>query len=112
MAGAVRRGDVVIVSAPGAYGKPHPAVVVQSDWLNGTDSVLVSLLTSTVRDAPIFRLTLDPSPDNGLTTTSQVMIDKIVALPREKCGAVIGRLDDRALITLNHMLSVMLGLAD
>ena len=28
------RGDVVIVAAPGDYGKPRPAVIVQSDALS------------------------------------------------------------------------------
>ena len=27
----MKRGDVVIVSAPGDFGKPRPAVVIQSD---------------------------------------------------------------------------------
>ena len=40
------------------------------------------------------------------------MVDKIAAMPREKCGAVIGRIDESALIALNHLLSVVIGLAD
>lgn len=108
----MKRGDIVTVSATGAYGKLRPAVVVQSDWLDGTDSVLVALVTSTIRDAPIFRLAVDPSPATGLKVASEVMVDKIVALPRSKCGAVMGRLDDDSMIVLNRMLSVVLGLAD
>jgi mRNA interferase MazF len=80
----VRRGDLVTVSAPGNHGKPRPAVIVQSDWLIATDSVLVN--------APLYRLTIEPSDANGLKAPSQVMIDKIVAIPRKKCGRVIGRL--------------------
>jgi hypothetical protein len=30
----MRRGDIVTVAAPGAYGKPRPAVVIQGDSLN------------------------------------------------------------------------------
>jgi mRNA interferase MazF len=108
----VRRGDLVTVSAPGAYGKPRPAVVVQSDWLQGTDSVLVALLTSEFVNAPLYRLTSEPSDGNGLKAPSQVMIDKIVAIPREKCGRVIGRLDESERIALNHMLAVVVGIAD
>jgi mRNA interferase MazF len=48
----------------------------------------------------------------GLENVSQVMVDKIVCLRRSKCGRVIGRLDDAALIVLNRMLSTVLGLAD
>lgn len=108
----MRRGDVITVSAPGDYGKPRPAVVVQSDWLSETESVLVCLLTSTLRDAPIYRLTVEASARNGLKTTSQVMIDKIVALPRAKCGPVVGRLEPPTLMALGQMLSVVMGLAD
>ncbi len=68
--------------------------------------------TSALVDAPLFRLSVNPSEENGLNPPSQIMIDKILAVPREKCGAVIGHLDDRAKLSLNHMLSVMLGLAD
>jgi mRNA interferase MazF len=108
----LRRGDLVIVSAPGSYGKPRPAVVIQSDWLKANDSVLVALITSALADAPLYRLQIEANAANGLKAPSQVMVDKIVAMPREKCGAVIGRLDDAGLIALDHMLSIIIGLAD
>ena len=106
----MRRGDLVTVSAPRDYGKPRPAVVIQSDWLTATDSVLVALLTSARVEAPLHRLTIEPSQLNGLKAPSQVMIDKIVAIPRKKCGSVIGHLNER--IALNHMLAVIVGIAD
>jgi mRNA interferase MazF len=108
----VKRGDIVTVSPPGDYGKPRPAVVVQSDWLNTNDSVLVALFTSTLTDAPIYRLSVEPSETNGLKMTSQVMVDKIIPVMRHKCGKVIGRLDEGSLIALNHMISVVVGIAD
>ena len=108
----MKRGDLVVVSAAGDYGKPRPAVVIQSDWLEATDSVLVALLTSSLVDAPLYRLRIEPNPANGLNATSQVMVDKIVAMPRGKCDRVIGRLDQAAMIALNAMLSVVIGLAD
>ena len=108
----MKRGDLVIVSAPGDCGKPRPAIVIQSDWLKATDSVLVALLTSTLVDAPLYRLQIEPSETNGLKVPSQVMVDKILALPREKCGRVIGRIDEKSRIILNHMLSVIVGIAD
>jgi mRNA interferase MazF len=108
----VKRGDLAIVSAAGDYGKPRPAIVIQSDWLKATDSVLVALLTSVLVDAPLYRLQIEPADANGLKAPSQVMVDKIIAMPREKCGRVIGRIDKTALIALNHMLSVVVGLAD
>jgi mRNA interferase MazF len=107
----VRRGDLVVISAPGDYGKPRPAVVVQSDSLL-LGSVLVAQITSVIVDAPLYRLTVEPSELTGLKRTSQVMVDKIVTMRRERCGPVRGRLDDAALIVLNRMLSTVLGLAD
>ena len=108
----MRRGDLVTVAAPGDYGKPRPAVVIQSDWLRATDSVLVVLLTTAFLDAPFYRLQLDPTAENGLRAPSQIMVDKIIAMPRDKCGRVMGRLDQAALIALNGMLSVVIGIAD
>jgi mRNA interferase MazF len=112
MAGTVKRGDIVTISAQGDYGKPRPAVVVQSGTLNAADSVLVALFTSSVADAPLYRLTVEPAPANGLKAVSQVMVDKVLAYPRAKCGPVIGHLSGTEMLVLNNMLSVMIGLAD
>lgn len=106
----MRRGDIVIAAPP--KDKSRPAVIVQSDRLPATDTVLLALITSDLKDAPIYRLMLEPSPTNGLKSTSQVMVDKIVAMPRGKCGQVIGRLKEADLVALNHMLSLIIGLAD
>ena len=108
----MKRGDIVTVSAPGDYGKPRPAVVIQSDWLRDTDSVMLCLVTSLLVDAPIYRLSIEPSAENGLKLPSQIMVDKILTIPREKCGAVIGRIDQATRIALNNMLSVITGLVD
>lgn len=108
----MKRGDLVTVSAQGDYGKPRPAVVVQSDALDAAESVLVALLTSAIADAPLYRLTLEPTDGNGLKAVSQVMVDKVLAYPRAKCGPVIGRLSPADGLVLNSMLAVMIGLAD
>ena len=112
MASNLKRGDLVVVSAAGDYGKPRPAIVIQSDLLNNSDSVLVVLLTSTLVDTPLFRLSVEPSPENGLKLPSQIMVDKIIAYPRDKCGAVMGSVDQSTLLALNHVLAVMVGIAD
>lgn len=50
----LRRGDVVTVAASGDFGKPRPAVVVQSDVFPYEHaSVIVCQMTSTLVDAPI-----------------------------------------------------------
>ena len=100
------------VAMQGDYGKPRPAVVIQSNWLSDTDSVLVCLFTSTLRDASFYRLTVEPMPENGLQVVSQIMVDKIMAVRRDKCSTVIGRLDDATILLLNQMLALVVGLAD
>ena len=109
----MRRGDIVIVSAPGEYGKPRPTVIVQTDFLNETHaSVAVCLVTTDVVEAPLFRLTVEPSEGNGLRKRSQIMVDKIVALRRERLGQVAGTLDDETMLRLDRTLAFVLGLGD
>lgn len=106
----LRRGDIVTVSAPGDYGKPRPAVVIQSDRLAETDSVLLCLLTSALADAPYYRVGVDPGPATGLRQVSQVMVDKIVTMKRTTCGGPIGRLDQATMLVLNRTLALVIGL--
>ena len=107
----MRRGDVVTVAAPGDYGKPRPALVIQSDLFDALPSVTLCLITSTLRDAPIFRITVDPSAANGLQRVSQIQVDKILTVARERIGGVIGRFDDATLLKVNRSLAVFVGIA-
>ena len=107
----MRRGDVVTVAAPGDYGKPRPALVIQSDLFEELPSVTLCLVTNELRDAPIFRITVDPSPENGLRRVSQVQVDKVLSVARERVGATIGRLDDATMLKVNRSLAVFIGIA-
>lgn len=93
----MKRGSIVVVAARGAYtGKPRPALVVQSDLFNPTHaSLTICPITSDCVDAPLFRLTLPPGPRTGLKGVSQIMIDKIVSVPRAAISAEIGECDAR-----------------
>jgi mRNA interferase MazF len=109
----MRRGDVITVAATGDYGKPRPAVIVQTDaFPDSHASVVVCQLTSDLADAPDFRVTIDPDTDNGLSVRSQVMADKPVTVRREGIGSKIGRLGDRDMARLGAALAFVLGLAD
>ena len=109
----MRRGDIVTVAAPGDYGKPRPAVIIQGDPLNQAEpgSTIVALMSSTLRDAPLLRLTVPPTPDNGLRVTSQVQVNRILSLPVTRIGSPIGRLTDQQLVELNRLLALVIGLA-
>jgi mRNA interferase MazF len=108
----VKRGDLVIVTAPGDYGQPRPAVIVQSDELKHVDSVMMALISTHRIDAPLYRLSIAAGAKTGLKNPSDIMVEKVLAIPRRRIGPVIGRLSDGDLLVLNRMLAFALGLAD
>jgi mRNA interferase MazF len=109
----MRRGDVVVVAASGDYGKPRPAVIVQTDAFPETHaSVVICQLTSELVDAPDFRITIDPGEITGLKARSQIMADKPATVRRARIGQAIGRLEDDDLGRLNVALAFVMGLAD
>jgi mRNA interferase MazF len=89
----VTRGDIAVVATRGAYtGKPRPALVVQADIFNQAHtSVTLCPITSECIDAPLFRLAVPPGARTGLAVPSQVMVDKVVSVPRAALGEVVGR---------------------
>lgn len=108
----MKRGDVVTVSAGGDYGKPRPALIVQSDLFNDTHpSVTLCLLTTELRHTPLFRLTIEPHETNGLQRLSQIQIDKLLTVAVQRVGKRIGQLDDDTMIRVNRALAVWLGIA-
>src|SRR5262245_59890652 len=109
----MKRGDVVTVAAAGDYGKPRPAVIIQTDALPlAHASVVVCQLTSDFTDAPDFRVTIEPSEQNGLRARSQVMADKPATIRRERLGRNIGHLEDKEIARLNIALAFVTGLGD
>jgi len=109
----MRRGDLVTVAASGDFGEPRPAVIVQTDaFPESHASVVVCQLTSDLVQAPDFRVTIEPRPENGLRLKSQVMADKPVTIRRERIGQKIGRLGNRDLARLGIALAFVVGLAD
>ncbi len=107
----LKRGDIVTVAATGHdSGKPRPALILQSDLFSALGSVTICLLTTDIVDAPLFRLTVEPSPANGLLQTSQIMIDKMVTVPQDTIGARIGSLDRDIMVRADRSLAVFLGI--
>ena len=108
----MRRGDLVVVAIQGDYGKPRPALVVQSDLFNETHgSVTVAPVTSTIIDTPLFRVTVEPSRRNGLRLVSQIMVDKITTVRRQRLGQTIGRLEEDAMLRVSRALALWFGIA-
>lgn len=95
-----------------AAGKPRPAVVVQSDHLLPYPMVIVVPFTSEIdtRPPPFTRMTVDPSPTNGLRRVSQLMIDRIIGVPGVGLRHTRGRLEDDKLTELTRLLALWLGI--
>lgn len=107
----MNRGDVVTLVLPGSYGKPRPALVVQSNLFDAHPSVTVLPITSEIRDAPLFRVRVEPSVANGLRKVSEVMVDKPHTVARSKINRAIGRLEADAVLAVDRALAVFLGFA-
>lgn len=104
----MKRGDLVTVSLQGDYGKPRPALIVQSDLLTDLESVVLCPVTSDLRNAA-FRVTVESNPANGLSALSQVMVDKLSTLPRTKISEPFGRLDDERMKAIDRALLLVVG---
>jgi mRNA interferase MazF len=100
------------VALQGDFGKPRPVLVLQHDAFNDTHAtVTVALLSSHIASAPLFRITLDPSAENGLEQVSQIQLDKMVAVNRDKLGPAFGSVDADTLVRVNRAIALWLGLA-
>ncbi len=106
----MKRGDLIPVVLAGTYGKSRPALVIQSDLFAKLPSVTVLLVTSELRPIETFRIAVEPTLQNGLRASSQIMIDKAHTIPRDKAGDPFGRREARTLTAVNRALAVFLGL--
>ncbi len=105
------RGDLVTISMQGDFGKPRPALVIQANQFSEHTSATVLTITSTLVAAPLLRITIQPSPENGLQKLSQVVVDKTLTVKRDKIGPAFGRIDADALVEVERCLAVFLGIA-
>jgi mRNA interferase MazF len=111
VAAEVKRGDIWTVSGgPDDAGKPRPAIILQDDAFAATASITICPLTTRQIDAPLIRLVVEPSEQNGLRATSHVMIDKITTVSKTKLEISIGSLSDEGLVRVNRAVFVFLGL--
>jgi len=105
------RGDLVTIALQGDFGKPRPALVIQSNFFFDHPSVTILPITSEIRETPLFRFLIEPSQENGLLKNSQVMIDKIQTVSTEKVSKPFGSVTEAQLLEVNRLLALFLGLA-
>lgn len=108
----MKRGEVWTISGGNDHaGKPCPAVIVQDDSFDATDSITICAFTTDPTEAPLFRLLVEPNERNGLRSSSRLMVDKLTTVAKTKLGAPVGRLDDEDMLRLNQAMAVFLGMA-
>ena len=107
----MNRGNFVTIAMQGDFGKPRPALVIQSDQFSEHATVTVLLVSSTLIDAPLFRVTVQPDTINNMQKPSQVMVDKAMTLKRDKLGKVFGSAGDAVMLEVGRCLAVFMGIA-
>jgi len=107
----MKRGDFVTVALQGDFGKPRPALVIQADQFDAHATVTVLLVSSTLIDAPLFRITVQPDKVNHLKKPSQVMADKTMTVRRDKLGEPFGAASEEVMLEVSRCLAVFLGIA-
>lgn len=108
----MKRGEIWTIAGGGDYtGKPRPAVVIQDNGFDATASITVCAFTTDPTEAPLFRISIEPSDGNGLRAPSRLMVDKLTTVSKERLGSRVGRLDDEDMVRLNRATLVFLGMA-
>ena len=108
----MRCGEIWTIAGGSDYAaKPRPAVVVQDNAFDATSSITICTFTTDDTEAPLFRIPIKPTAQNGLRARSQLMVDKITTVPKTKIGSRIGVLDDQDVVRLNRAMLVFLGMA-
>ena len=107
----MKRGDLATAVLAGDFGKPRPVLVIQSNLFEATATVTVLLMSSTLIEASLVRVTVAPDSSNGLHRPSQIMMDKTMTVRRDKLGKPFGSLDDDTMLVVNRSLAVFLGIA-
>ncbi|MGE0750893.1 MAG: type II toxin-antitoxin system PemK/MazF family toxin [Variibacter sp.] len=107
----MKRGEVWTAAGSGYAGKPRPIIIIQDDRFDATKSVTVCGLTTTDVDAPLGRIKMQPSAENGLEQTSWMMVDKVFTVRRGQLGKKLGTVSPAEIQELNRALIVFLGLS-
>lgn len=105
------RGDFVTIAMQGDFGKPRPALIIQSDQFDKHATVTILPVSSTLTETPLFRITVQPSKSNGLQKPSQIMVDKAMTVKRDKLGIAFGSAGVEVMLEVGRCLALFLGIA-
>lgn len=111
-----RRGDVHIVDFPDIGGHvirgPHPAVIVQTDSMARSSTVVIVPMTSAARASefrPPFLVAITAST-SGLRRDGWIKCDQLVTVPTVALGPPVGRISPEGLDRVDKALRFVLAL--
>jgi mRNA interferase MazF len=108
----MKRGEVWTQSGgPGYASKPRPVLILQSDLLIGTDSMIICPFTTRDNVQIPTRLNFSPNAENGLREPSDLMTEKIMAVSRTKLGKRLGVVKSEDMERVEEALLLVLGFA-
>lgn len=106
----MKRGDIITVAPPGEFGKPRPALIIQSNLSLPAPTITFLPITSDLNRVPLIRIPIAPSSENGLQKPSEVMVDMIQTSTAARIGKIVGHLDRHTLQEVEAALLIHLGL--
>ena len=109
----MNRGEIWTVAGGVYAAKPRPAVIVQDDLFDATNSVAVVPMTSSLLDAPLIRIRISGGDGrlSGLDHDNDVMIDKLTTVRRSNVHTRVGRLTAEQLVEIERAIMAFLVLA-
>ena len=106
----MKRGSVVIATAPGFGTKPRSCIVMQSDAYLQLSTIIVVPLTTSLSDPPWpLRPLIAPDADNGLRELSEAMVTVPMAVHSRKIHQQIGTLAPGDVARIEQALVLILG---
>jgi mRNA interferase MazF len=112
----VRRGELYWVDWDAARGSEQsgrrPALVIQEDPASTNPRyplTIVAAVSTKGRPAPS-HVTLEPSPENGLTQTSLVKCEQLMTISKDRLASRIGQLDNDDMQRVGLALKAVLAL--
>jgi mRNA interferase MazF len=106
----LKRGDIVLIVLTGEFGKPRPALVIQTDTAFPSEYITCIPITGTLKRVPDVRIPIDPTLQNGLTKPSELMVDLVQTASLSRFRDIIGRIDTETMTLVEKSLSLHLGL--
>ena len=107
----MRRGEIWGVGGGISAKRPRPALVIQAELFELSESVTVIPMTSQLNDAPLFRVRISATEATGLRSDNDVTIDKITTVKQKNATDRLGKVSSNDLVSIKRLMLAHLGIA-